>query len=360
MAGVNPVESEPMQADSRDLSAVLTILKSLSARRSAPEVLFEFTNQIAETLGIDRCSVVRMVIDRAEAHVLASHEDAQLRDYALDLIKYPELVECVETGRTVAIPDVAADPRTAPFAREFEQSGITSIVVVPVILFESRLGSILLRAARRGRSFTDREIHFCELIAESAANALERAYLLEDLRRANADLQRMARIDGLTGLYNRTYFRQRLEEEISRASRYRQPLACMFVDVDDFKQINDTHGHLAGDGVLHEIARRTIASTRRNDIVARYGGEEIVILLPHTDRAGAIHQAIRLLEMVSTREFPSLGADVRVTVSVGVAMFDPESMRRADDLLRAADTSLYRAKQFGKNRVVIGDEVHGQ
>jgi diguanylate cyclase (GGDEF)-like protein len=319
---------------------VLDILKSLSARRGPAEVLFTFTNQVAETLGLDRCSVVRIVIDKAEAQVLASHEDAQLRDLALDLIKYPELVECVESGRAVTILDTLTDPRTAPFAREFEQSGITSIVVVPVILFESRLGSILLRAARRGRGFTEREVQFCELVAESTANALERAYLLDDLRRANADLQRMARTDGLTGLYNRAYFRQ-------------------FIDVDDFKQINDTYGHLAGDGVLQEIARRTIASTRRNDIVARYGGEEIVMLLPHTDRAGAVHQSERLLETIATRHFLSLGADVRVTVSIGVAMFDAETMRRPDDLLRAADGSLYKAKQLGKNRIVVGEQAHG-
>jgi two-component system cell cycle response regulator len=217
---------------------------------------------------------------------------------------------------------------------------------------------MLLRAARKGRSFTEREVRFCELVAESTANALERVYLVEDLRRANADLQRMARTDGLTGLYNRAYFRQRLDEEVSRATRYRQPLACLFIDVDDFKKINDRFGHLAGDAVLQEISRRTVESTRRNDIVARYGGEEIVILLPHTDIDGAVHQAQRLIRTVADRRFPSLGMGERVTVSVGMAMFDVDSMKSGEALLLAADTALYKAKQMGKNRLVIGDEVY--
>ena len=346
------------ETDSRDLVAILEILKALSARRDASEVLYTFTNQVADALGLDRCSVVRIIADKAEARVLASHEDAALRDLAIDLIKYPELVESVERCQSVAIYDTQKDPRTAPFAHEFLRSGITSIIVVPVILFEPRLGSLLLRAARKGGSFSPREVHFCELIAESAANALERAYLLEDLRRANADLQRMARTDGLTGLYNRTYFRQRLDEEISRAVRYKQPLACIFLDVDDFKAINDTHGHLAGDGVLQEIARRISKGARHNDIVARYGGEELVILLPHTDRAGAIQRAKRLLASVSESPYPSLPPPGRVTVSIGLAMFDPDGPSTAQALIGAADKAVYKAKELGKNRLVAGDDVH--
>jgi two-component system cell cycle response regulator len=345
-------------SDSQHLAAVLDILKSLSARREASEVLFTFVSRIAEALEIDRCSVVRIDLDRSDACVLASHEDPYLRDLAIDLAKYPELRECVSTRRTVQISDTLTDPRTAPFAGDFEQSGITSVVVVPVLLFQARVGSMVLRAARKGRSFTESEVRFCELVAESASNALERAYLLEDLRRANADLQRMARTDGLTGLYNRAYFRQRLDEEISRAARYRQNLACVFVDVDNFKRINDTFGHLAGDGVLQEMARLALDSTRRHDIVARYGGEEIVILLPHTDRDGAIQQGSRLLEQVSTRSFASLGPDIRVTVSMGLSLFDMAAMATADDLLRDADAALYKAKELGKNRLVIGDDVY--
>jgi two-component system cell cycle response regulator len=202
-------------------------------------------------------------------------------------------------------------------------------------------------------------VRFCELVAESAANALERAYLLEDLRRANADLERMARTDGLTGLYNRVYFRQRLDEEVSRAVRYNQPLACMFVDADDFKTINDVHGHLAGDGVLRDIGERILRGTRRNDICARYGGEEFVILLPHTARDGAIRQASRLLSTVASGPFTALPEESRVTVSIGLAMFDPNNAAAGEALLSAADSALYKAKALGKNRLVIGDEEYG-
>jgi len=346
------------RTDSRDLVAVLEILKALSARRDASEVLYTFTSQIADALGLDRCSVVQIISEKAEARVLASHEDPAVRDLAIDLIKYPELIEAVELCRSVAIYDTQTDPRTAPFGQEFARSEISSIIVVPVILFEPRLGSLVLRVARRGGSFSEREVHFCELIAESAANALERAYLLEDLRRANADLQRMARTDGLTGLYNRLYFRQRLQEEVSRAVRYKQPLACLFMDVDNFKSVNDTHGHLVGDGVLQELSQRISAGARHNDIVARYGGEEFVVLLPHTERAGAIQRAKRLLQTISERSFGTMPAECMLTISIGMAMFDAETASTAEGLITAADQAVYRAKELGKNRLVAGDDVY--
>jgi len=344
-------------ADARDLGRILEILKAVSAQRDPAEVLFTLTTQVAESLGLDRCSVVR-VVGEVDARVAASHEDPEVRDLPIEITKYPELRRALDTRRSVIINDVAHHPQTAPYAAELASSGITALVVVPVILSEERLGSLLLRAARRGGSFSAREVRFCELVAESAANALERSYLLEDLKRANADLEHLARTDELTGLYNQRYFRRRLVEETSRATRYKTPLACMFVDVDDFKSVNDRFGHLTGDGVLKELGLRTLRMTRANDIVARYGGEEIVILLPQTDYDGAITQSQRLLRTISGQPFPGLPPEIAVTVSIGLAMFDPDLGTDGESLLARADAALYIAKARGKNRVVAGEKEY--
>ncbi len=348
---------EGLAAGARDLERILEILKAVSARRDPGEVLFTLTAQVAESLGLDRCSVVR-VMGGADARVSASHEDPAVKDLPIDLAKYPELRRALDTRRSVIINDVAHHPQTAPFAAELAGAGITALVVVPVILSEDRLGTLLLRAARRGGAFTAREVRFCELVAESAANALERSYLLEDLKRMNADLEKLARTDELTGLYNQRYFRQRLAEETSRAVRYSTPLACMFADLDNFKSVNDQFGHLAGDGVLRELGVRTLRMTRANDIVARYGGEEIVILLPQTDYDGAVTQAQRLLRTVSGQAFPGLPPEVRVTISIGLAMFDATLGTDGETLLARADAALYVAKARGKNRIVAGEKEY--
>jgi len=348
----------PSGAAARDLETVLGILKALSARREPSDVLFTFTSRIAETLTLDRCSVVRVTDKGKAARVVASHEDAQVKDLPIDLAKYPELIRALDTGRSVIINDVAHHPQTKPVAGELAAAGITALVVVPIALSEERLGSLVLRAARRGGSFAAREVRFCELIAESAANALERAYLLEDLKRANTELEHLARTDELTGLYNQRYFRQRLAEECSRAARYGSPLACMFMDVDNFKTVNDKYGHLVGDDVLRELGARTLKTTRGHDIVARYGGEEIVILLPQTDYDGAVTQAQRLLHIISDTPFPDLPATHKITVSIGLAMHDAASKEDSEALLARADAALYEAKARGKNRIVSGDKEY--
>jgi two-component system cell cycle response regulator len=194
-------------------------------------------------------------------------------------------------------------------------------------------------------------------VAEAASNALERAHLFEQVQRANQQLERLAITDGLTRLYNHRYFMQRLEEEFHRAVRYRLPLSCILFDVDDFKRINDTFGHLKGDQVLREIADRTSRCVRRTDLLARYGGEEFVVLLPQTDLEGARIEADRLREHISDKPYAGLPSDWRITVSIGVSTLRHEYMRLAEDILRAADLALYHSKTTGKDRVSFHEEV---
>jgi diguanylate cyclase (GGDEF)-like protein len=163
-------------------------------------------------------------------------------------------------------------------------------------------------------------------------------------------LERLAITDELTGARNRRYVRERLDQECERAARYRIPLSCIMLDVDDFKVVNDSWGHAAGDGVLKELCRRIYRHIRKVDLLARYGGEEFVVLLPQTGMSGAMLEAERIRKALANAPFEQLPPGMRVTASLGVALFDPKTMEGGEDLLKAADTALYRAKSLGKNR----------
>ncbi len=185
--------------------------------------------------------------------------------------------------------------------------------------------------------------------------------LLEELRVAHENLRayaeeigRLAVTDGLTNLYNHTYFQQRLDEEVKRAERYSFPLAVLMVDIDNFKEYNDTLGHVAGNGLLKELADILKGAVREVDIVARYGGEEFTIILPETDGSAALTVAQRIRRRVE--EHPFVGearlAAARVTVSIGAAGY-PSAASNRNELIERADQAMYAAKRDGRNRVAL-------
>jgi diguanylate cyclase (GGDEF)-like protein len=343
-----------IEDDKKELHTVLDILKAISAKRRAHDILFVFVEQIARVVTSERCSVVRIWGGEKGGQVLASHEDANVADYSIDLEKYPELMKAIETGEKVVINNTRTDPLTREFSDVLQEAGIYALLVIPIVLYDQNIGSLFLRAARKKGSFSLREISFFEIVTSAAANALERAHLFESIQLANKSLERLATTDALTNVYNRRYFMERLTEELERSLRYHLPLTCMIFDVDDFKKLNDTYGHLAGDSALHEMARRTMDCVRKCDIVARYGGEEFVVIMPQTDIRGALKQAERLRQTIAAKGFDQIPRESPVTVSIGVAELDHESMVANEDLLRLADANLYAAKRQGKNRVVAG------
>ncbi len=167
-------------------------------------------------------------------------------------------------------------------------------------------------------------------------------------------LQREALTDGLTELPNRRRLEEALGAELTRVRRYGGRFALVVADLDDFKQVNDRYGHLAGDDVLRAFAEVLRANVRDLDTAARYGGEEFALLLPETDLAGAERVAERIRKEMAARAIKTFpGAVLHVTVSFGVAAH-PES-RTQDELFSAADEALYRAKASGKNQVVVAE-----
>jgi len=177
-----------------------------------------------------------------------------------------------------------------------------------------------------------------------------------DVRRVTM-LERESITDALTGMYNRRYLDRRLGEEIGRARRYGLALSVLLVDIDFFKQINDTHGHTVGDSLLRNIGTLFLDTIRDSDVAARYGGDELMIIALNTDDASAVFLAERLRALVESHQEDLTGIssgeqEIKVTISVGIAGFNPE-VTDSQSLVQQADEALYCAKQEGRNRVKI-------
>jgi two-component system, cell cycle response regulator len=165
------------------------------------------------------------------------------------------------------------------------------------------------------------------------------------------EIYRMSIIDGLTGAYNKRYLLESLEKEILRARRHERPLSLLMFDIDHFKKINDVHGHLAGDYVLKELARLVHARIRRDEIFARWGGEEFSVVLPETSLDGCRQLAEGIRTRAASNEFVFQNEKIGLSVSIGVAELT-EAEKTSVDFIKVADDRLYEAKRSGRNRVI--------
>lgn len=169
------------------------------------------------------------------------------------------------------------------------------------------------------------------------------------------DLRHLVLIDPLTGLYNRRFLQQALEREFAAARRYGYPLSCAIADLDYFKQINDAHGHLVGDEVLAKVADIFRCNFRAPDLCCRFGGEELVALMPHTGPQAAVAACERFLLTLRDTPIATTAGDLHLTASIGVACLRNDNFPTPTDLLATADVALYTAKRQGRNRVVLAE-----
>lgn len=229
---------------------------------------------------------------------------------------------------------------------------LASVAMIPLIHRGQLMGSINLGSADRLRFTRD---HASDFLAHLGVIA---TYCIENVVN-RARLLRSGFTDVLTGWHNRRYLQVRLNEELARASRDGNNLACLMLDVDYFKRVNDTWGHAAGDAVLREIAQRIESQVRASDVAARYGGEEFVVLLPATNVAAAQRLADRIRDEVAASpiELPN-GEAIGITASIGIAAVSPRDEDQdlktvGDALVARADVALYAAKAAGRDRVVV-------
>jgi diguanylate cyclase (GGDEF)-like protein len=244
----------------------------------------------------------------------------------------------LENNTPVIVDDVEGAPNYLPGFMETR-----SELVLPLISFGHAIGVLTLESAEV-RHFREADVVSLESVADICAAAIQNANYFEQVRE-------LAYRDGLTGVFNRRHFEARILEELERARRYGLVLSVLMVDIDGFKQLNDEFGHLLGDEVLKQVSALFVQQTRRSDVVCRYGGDELAVLLPETPGPNAAAVAEKLRSLVSAWEFP--GVPRPVTLSTGVAEYPRQGLTR-DELIKAADLALYAAKQSGRNQVVFG------
>lgn len=211
------------------------------------------------------------------------------------------------------------------------------------IIIKGKVAGFLILLSASPVFFKDEHVLRLQTFTDLAAVAIEKSHIFEQL-------DELSTVDSLTGIANRRHFFNLTEQEITRAVRYKRPLAALMLDVDNFKQINDSYGYGVGDDVLVEIARRCQHELRSVDLIGRYGGEEFSFVLPETDGNSALVVADRLQKVISSTPFSAYTEAFKITVSIGVTGFNP-SIPSARALLDQADQALYRAKQSGRNKV---------
>ncbi len=247
-------------------------------------------------------------------------------------------------GEPLLIPDVSKDERFARHVADAVEYPVSSILCVPLKIRDRVLGVIELINSAGERSFDEADLPLLGAVADFAAIAIDNA-------RNYKRVSELVITDDLTGLYNARHFQDILEYEIERAQRYKSQVSLMFFDLDRFKSVNDTFGHLVGSRMISEVGQLVRQHIRSSDRGARYGGDEYIIVLPNTGKQGAMTVAGNMLDRFHSHKFMTdSGTRIPITASFGVATF-PDDAEDRDSLVRVADSAMYEAKEAGRDRV---------
>src|SRR5437773_1262887 len=342
------------EAQSR--AAIVDILHEVTDSLKPDEIYHILVRRVARVLQISKCSMVLAKPGDQLGVVVAAYENPMLRNLQIELVRYPEIQRALTTSRSVLVEDVTTDPLYQEERVRWQREQITvptrSAVALPFSMKDQQLGVFFLRTTGEDPPLTRADAQFAETVIRTAVAAIEKAYDFETAVSDKKRLEKLAATDALTGCLNRRALSEELEAELDRARRYNLALTILLADIDRFKLVNDTRGHLAGDSVLRQVGEILRREARSVDLVARYGGEEFVVVMPETALHGSVIFAERLRRRVMHHDFADPGEDpLNLTISIGLASFPDDRVTSADSFVALADQALYRAKNEGRNLV---------
>jgi diguanylate cyclase (GGDEF)-like protein len=340
----------------RDITALMQVEDSLRLALKETETLRQAGLALAAELDLDQIlervlRYLQQAVPYDRAQVLMEEEGA-IRVRALygmtlpstedglarRLKNYLLIQQMHKSPETICVPVVVEDH---PFASLLPVD-TRSFLAVPLLMSHRFVGCLVLESYKLGR-YGSAEQLLVEAFASQASISIQNAYLFQKVRE-------QATTDPLTGVYNRRYFIEVVNHEIGLARQQERKLSMVLIDLDHFKLVNDTYGHVAGDQVLVRVAQTAKGQIRTSDVCCRYGGEEFAILLPDTDLNAAVQVASRLREEINLARVQTRKGEVCVTASIGVAALDSRTAT-VEDLLHQADLALYAAKEGGRNCV---------
>jgi diguanylate cyclase (GGDEF)-like protein/PAS domain S-box-containing protein len=341
-------ESKVLEQADRDQRQLAEALRDTAAALNSTLQLEEVLDRILDNIGrIAAYDAVFMVLLEGDGARLVRQRGVTLPPAGIAedhgryrLTDLPLLGPLLETRQACVVADTMNDPVRASGCRMI--AGTRSCLGIPLEIRGKVAGAIVLTSAAPGH-FTAETAQRLRAFASQASVAIENARLF-------LQAHQLSITDGLTGLNNRRHFFDEAKGEYERIRRYGRALAVVMIDIDHFKKLNDTHGHLVGDEVLREVARRIQEAVRTIDVVARYGGEEFAVLMPETELPEALKVAERICRRVAERPVYDSGVTVFTTVSLGVAEIDGQ-MTSFEEMLKCSDEALYAAKTAGRNRV---------
>jgi diguanylate cyclase (GGDEF)-like protein len=337
------------QREAGEVAIFQELGKALTSSLQLDQVLRTIMEKIDEFLRPDNWSL--LLLDEAKQELyfelVVGKASPQLKDVR---IKIGQGIAgwVAQNGETVVVPDTAKDTRFFGQVDEKTKTETQSIVAVPVKFRDTCLGVIELINCMGPDGFDNRDLKLLEALADFAAIALENA-------RHVKRIHELTITDDCTTLYNARHMGFILDTEIYRSQRYNYEFSLVFIDLDHFKQVNDTHGHLVGSRLLAEIGNALKSKCRLIDFAFRYGGDEFVLLLPQTSKDNALNVARRLHKMIRESTWlESEGLNIRVTTSLGVASY-PVDSRSKEGLLHLADEAMYLVKNTSRDSVAAAN-----
>jgi diguanylate cyclase (GGDEF)-like protein len=321
------------------------INKMLTSSRDINEILAAVMKRVKAMTQAEAWSI--LILDENTGELIFEKTEGKVKKKVKNLkLKPGEGIAgwVAKEGIPVVVPDVSKDKRFSKKIDRYAHFDTKSIMCAPIISKDKIIGVLEVINKRTGESFTEEDLKLLTRLVDQAALAIEWLMLYQKM-------EELVITDDLTNLFNSRYLNRTIETEILRCNRYNTSLSVIFLDLDYFKEINDTYGHLVGSKALVEVGHLLINQLRSVDIVARYGGDEFVIVLPQTSPNNAVMIAERIRKNIEQNLFlQKEGYNIRMTASLGVASY-PETAKSKEELLRLADEAMYNVKHRTRNGV---------